>query len=79
MIFGRWSKFKLVIGLLREPTVRCAETIASSVEEIGPVRGFLVGLSSLRRVSSLLMRWLAIVVPLKDAWLSAVWETQVWL
>ena len=76
MIFSRWSQFRVVIGLQREPTVRCADAVRRSGEELGPVRGFLVGSSSLRRASSLLFMRFSIVVPREDAWLSAVWENQ---
>ena len=67
MIIGRWSEFRVVIGLQREPTVRCAEAIERSGEELCLVRGILVGSSSLRRASSLLLMRFAIVVPRKDA------------
>ena len=40
---------RVVIKLQREPTVRCAETIERSGEELGPVSEILVGSSSLRR------------------------------
>ena len=76
MIIGRWSEFGMVIGLQTEPTVMCAEAIERSGEELGTVRGILVGSSSLRRASSLLLMRFAIVVPREDAWLSAVWENQ---
>ena len=66
----------MVIGLLREPTVRCAEAMERSGEELGPVRGNLVGSSSLRRASSLLLMRFAIVAPQEDARLPAVWENQ---
>ena len=67
MIIGWWSEFRVVIG---------AETIAKSGEKLGPVRGILVGSSSLRRASSLLLRRLAMVVPREHAWLYAIWENQ---
>ena len=51
IIIGRWSEFRVVIGLQGEPTVKCAEAIERSGEELGPVRGILVGSSSLRRAS----------------------------
>ena len=76
MMIGRWSEFRVVIGLQREPTVRCGEAIERSGEELGPVRGILVGSSSLRRARSLLFRRFAIKVPREHAWLSAVWENQ---
>ena len=60
-----------------EPTVRCVEAIERSGEELGPVRGFLVGSSSLRRVTLQLLKRFAIVVPRKDVWLSAVWENKM--
>ena len=76
MMIGRWSEFRVVIGLQREPTVKCGEAIERSGEELGPVRGILVGSSPLRKASSLLLRRFAIKVPREDASLSAVWENQ---
>lgn len=75
IIIGRCSQLRVKggFGLQREPVVRCAVTIARSDEELGPAHWILVGSSSLRRVSSLLLMRLA-MVQLKDAWLSAVWE-----
>ena len=64
MIIGRWSEFRVVIGLQRETTVRCVEAIERSGEELGPVRGILVGSSSLRRACSLLLRRFALWKPL---------------
>ena len=77
MIIGWWSEFRVAIGLQRKPTVRWAEAIERSGEELGPVPGILVGSSTLRTASSLLLMRFAIVVPREDAWLSAVWENQV--
>ena len=51
----------MVIELQRKPTVKCAETIAKSGEELGPVRGILVASSSLRRASSLLLIRMALI------------------
>ena len=51
MIIGRWSEFRVVIELQRDPAVRCTKTISRSGEELGPVHGILVGSSSLRRAS----------------------------
>ena len=76
MIIGRWSELGVVIGLQREFTVRCAEDIERSGEELGPVRGILVGSSSLRKASSLLFMRFAIVVLQEDARLSAFWENE---
>ena len=67
MIIDRWSEFWVVFGLQREPTVRCAETIERSDEELGHMRGILVSSSSFRRTSSLLLMRLAKVVPHEDA------------
>ena len=55
MIIGRWFEFRVVIGIQREPTVRRAEAIDRSGEMLGPVHAILVGSSSLRRASSLLL------------------------
>ena len=46
MIIGRWSDFRVAIGLQREPTVMCVEAIERSGEELSPLRGILVGSSA---------------------------------
>ena len=71
IIIGRCSQLRVKGGYWARG--RCAVTIARSDEELGPAHWILVGSSSLRRVSSLLLMRLA-MVQLKDAWLSAVWE-----
>ena len=75
-IFCRWSDFRVVVGLQKEPTVRCVETIARSGKELGPMHGIPLGSSSLKRASSLLLIRLNLFIPLEDACLSAVWENQ---
>ena len=74
MIKGRWSELKMVIELKGESTVNCAETIAKSLEELGLVRGVLVGSTSLRRASSLLLIRIALIIQGEVACLSAIWE-----
>ena len=54
----------------------CAEAIERSGEELSPVRGILVGSSSLRKTRPLVFMRIAVVVPREDAWLSTVWENQ---